>query len=51
MEIMLSAASFGVFKQNCAKAKPTFALTSRGAVDLALQPGSQRQDMRTMANY
>ncbi|MBW2567438.1 MAG: hypothetical protein JRE24_11330 [Deltaproteobacteria bacterium] len=38
-EALLSGRTCGVSKRNCAEAKPAFALTSYGAVHLALLSG------------
>jgi hypothetical protein len=46
----LSAASCWVSKRNCAEAQPAFALTSYGAVHLALHPCSKLQGIRAKAN-
>jgi hypothetical protein len=46
----LPAASCAVSKRNCAVAKPAFALTSYGAVHLALHPYSKLQGIQAKAN-
>jgi hypothetical protein len=46
----LPAASCGVSKRNCAEAKPAFALTSYGAIHIALHPCSKLQGIRAKAN-